>query len=69
VVSVWLGVAMSAMFNLPPSFVIVTIVCGVWFVVWLLDRHVRPRSTAAQRMSAEFVADQPETFSGDHSHR
>ncbi len=58
VVSVWLGVAMSAMFNLPPSFVIVTIACGVWFVVWLLERHVRPRSTAAQRMSAEFVADQ-----------
>jgi len=69
VVSVWLGVAMSAMFNLPPSFVIVTIACGVWFVVWLLERHVRPRSTAAQRMSTEFVADQPGTVGGDHSHR
>lgn len=58
VVSVWLGVAMSAMFNLPPSFVIVTIACGVWFVVWFLERHVRPRSTA----------NQPETV-GDHGHR
>jgi zinc/manganese transport system permease protein len=69
VVSVWLGVAMSAMFNLPPSFVIVTIACGAWFVVWLFERHVRPRSAAAQRISAEFVADQSGTVGGDHSHR
>jgi len=67
-VSVWLGIAMSAMFNLPPSFVIVTIACSAWFVVWLLERHVRPRSTAARRMSAEFVADQAGAV-GDHSHR
>jgi len=46
VVSVWLGVAMSAIFNLPPSFVIVTIACCVWFFVWILERYVRPRSTA-----------------------
>lgn len=69
VVSVWLGVAMSAMFNLPPSFVIVTIACGAWFAVWLFERHVRPRSAAAQRISAEFVADQSGTVGGDHSHR
>ena len=69
VVSVWLGVAMSAMFNLPPSFVIVTIACGAWFVVWLFERHVRPRSAAAQRISADFVADQSGTVGGDHSHR
>jgi ABC-type Mn2+/Zn2+ transport system permease subunit len=56
VVSVWLGVVMSAMFNLPPSFVIVTIACGVWLAVWTFERHVRPRSTAAQRLP---VGDRP----------
>ena len=68
VVSVWVGVAMSAMFNLPPSFVIVTIACSAWFVVWILDRQVRPASTAARRASAELVADQAGAV-GDHSHR
>lgn len=33
-VSVWTGLAVSAMFNLPPSFVIVTIACAVWAAVW-----------------------------------
>ena len=40
-VSVWLGVGLSAMFNLPPSFLVVTIVCGIWLVVWIGDRTVR----------------------------
>lgn len=35
VVSVWAGLAVSAMFNVPPSFVIVTIACAIWLVVWL----------------------------------
>lgn len=39
--SVWVGLAVSAMFNVPPSFVIVTIACGVWLVVWLGDRRQR----------------------------
>lgn len=68
VVSVWVGVAMSAMFNLPPSFVIVTIACSAWFVVWVADRQIRPASTAARRASAELVADQAGTV-GDHGHR
>ncbi|PJI93641.1 metal ABC transporter permease [Luteimicrobium subarcticum] len=34
-VSVWVGLALSAMLNLPPSFVIVTIACVVWFGVWM----------------------------------
>jgi zinc/manganese transport system permease protein len=34
VVSVWLGLTVSAMFNVPPSFVIVSIVSLVWLVVW-----------------------------------
>ena len=40
-VSVWAGVALSAMFNLPPSFVIVTIACAVWLVVWAGSRVPR----------------------------
>jgi zinc/manganese transport system permease protein len=34
VVSVWTGLAVSAMFNVPPSFVIVSIVSVIWLVVW-----------------------------------
>ncbi|CAJ1579221.1 metal ABC transporter permease [[Mycobacterium] wendilense] len=34
VVSVWLGLTLSAMFNLPPSFVIVTIVTVIWLLIW-----------------------------------
>ena len=39
--SVWLGLGGSAMFNFPPSFVIVTIACGVWAVVWAAQRGLR----------------------------
>jgi len=38
VLSVWLGLALSAMFNAPPSFLVVTITCGVWAVVWASAR-------------------------------
>ncbi|MBN3510797.1 metal ABC transporter permease [Mycolicibacterium nivoides] len=38
VVSVWAGLAVSAIFNMPPSFVIVTIACGFWLAVWTVDR-------------------------------
>jgi zinc/manganese transport system permease protein len=37
--AVWLGLGTSAMFNLPPSFPIVTIVCAVWSIVWVSNRH------------------------------
>lgn len=40
-VAVWSGLVLSAMFNLPPSFVIVTIACGVWLAVWAGDRLMR----------------------------
>ena len=43
VFAVWAGLAVSAVFNMPPSFVIVTIVSIIWFVVWL----------AAQRSATE----------------
>jgi len=39
--AVWLGLAASAMFNLPPSFPIVTIACVIWLTVWMHDRRRR----------------------------
>ena len=35
----WLGLVLSAMFNLPPSFVIVTLACGAWGVSAIATRH------------------------------
>ena len=43
--AVWLGLGASAMFNLPPSFLIVTIACAIWSGVWVSSHG---RSTAAQ---------------------
>lgn len=40
-ISVWAGLVLSAMFNLPPSFVIVTIACAVWLAVWVGSRVPR----------------------------
>lgn len=40
--SVWVGLAASAMFNVPPSFLIVTIASAVWLATWLNDRRTRP---------------------------
>jgi zinc/manganese transport system permease protein len=37
--SVWAGLAVSAMFNVPPSFVITTIVSVVWLVVWVVAQR------------------------------
>jgi zinc/manganese transport system permease protein len=37
-VAVWAGLAVSALFNLPPSFVIVTIACVFWLAVWVANR-------------------------------
>jgi zinc/manganese transport system permease protein len=39
--SVWFGLVLSAIFNAPPSFVIVTIACGIWAVVWAIQRGLR----------------------------
>jgi len=39
VLAVWVGLAVSAMFNTPPSFPIVTIVSVIWLVVWLLSQR------------------------------
>jgi zinc/manganese transport system permease protein len=40
--SVWFGLGLSAMLNIPPSFTIVTIACAVWFVVWVLPKIPKP---------------------------
>jgi zinc/manganese transport system permease protein len=40
--AVWAGLGLSAMFNVPPSFVIVTVACSVWAIVWAMDRGLRP---------------------------
>jgi zinc/manganese transport system permease protein len=37
--AVWAGLVVSSIFDLPPSFVIVTIVCLVWLVVWSLAQR------------------------------
>lgn len=43
--SVWAGLAVSAMFNVPPSFVITTIVTVIWLAVWAVgQRRGRDRS-------------------------
>jgi zinc/manganese transport system permease protein len=60
VISVWVGVGLSAMFNLPPSFLIITIACTVWLVVWVVERRVRPASKTAG-------SDRPSAV-GDHAH-
>lgn len=46
VTSVWVGLGASAMFNLPPSFLIVTSASGIWLAVWLGDRRARIAAVA-----------------------
>ncbi|WP_319449264.1 MULTISPECIES: metal ABC transporter permease [unclassified Mycobacterium] len=56
VVSVWAGLAVSAMFNVPPSFVITTIVSVIWLVVWLVaQRGAKDRSAPAPSHGAPVV--------------
>ena len=52
VFSVWAGLALSAMFNLPPSFLVVSIACGIWLAVWLAGRMPRPGRTSAAEPGA-----------------
>ena len=51
--AVWLGLGASAMFNLPPSFPIVTIACAIWATVWASGRR---RRVAAQAMDGSSSA-------------
>ncbi len=55
-VSVWVGLGLSAMFDLPPSFVIVAIACTAWFLVRVANHRVRP-SARESRTDADHPAD------------
>jgi zinc/manganese transport system permease protein len=44
--AVWFGLGASAMFNLPPSFPIVTIACAIWSAVWASNRRRRAAAQA-----------------------
>ena len=52
VFSVWVGLGLSAMFNMPPSFVIVTIACMIWFVVQLVSHRIRLAVSISRNDSA-----------------
>ncbi|QZA20287.1 metal ABC transporter permease [Mycobacterium malmoense] len=45
--AVWLGLGASAMFNLPPSFPIVTIAGAIWSAVWLIN-HIGAAARASE---------------------
>jgi zinc/manganese transport system permease protein len=62
VTSVWIGLAASAMFNFPPSFLIVTIACGIWLAVWLADQRPRvPADALAESVRPDRAATAPTT--------
>lgn len=61
VFSVWVGLGAAAIFNLPPSFLIVTIACGIWLAVWITGRR---NSAGGASPSAQPVSD-----AGHGSHR
>jgi len=50
---VWLGLGASAMFNLPPSFPIVTIACVIWSAVRLGNRGRAAMQTRENKSAAE----------------
>ena len=47
VFSVWAGLGASAMFNTPPSVLIVTIACAIWLAIWIADRRQTRRTVAS----------------------
>jgi len=50
--AVLLGLGASAMFNLPPSFPIVCIACGIWLAVWVGSRRHKAVAPAADEPAA-----------------
>lgn len=52
IVAIWVGLGVSAMFDLPPSFVIVSIAGTAWFVVWVANHRVR-RSARRSRPGSD----------------
>jgi zinc/manganese transport system permease protein len=49
--AVWLGLGASAMFNLPPSFLIVTIACAIWLTVWVSSRRARAVAQTTEKLT------------------
>ena len=56
VVCVWIGLAASAMFNLPPSFLIVTFVSAIWLVVYLRASRIRAIADRDREADTELPA-------------
>jgi zinc/manganese transport system permease protein len=54
--AVCLGLGASAMFNLPPSFPIVTIACAIWSTVWASNRRRRVAARAMDESSGASAA-------------
>jgi zinc/manganese transport system permease protein len=54
--AVWLGLGASAMFNLPPSFPIVTIACAIWSTVWASNHRRRVAARAMDESSGAAAA-------------
>ena len=59
VFSVWVGLGASAMFNTPPSFLIVTIACAIWLAVWVFGRSSRRGTNGDAMPSGEPVTPVP----------
>jgi zinc/manganese transport system permease protein len=57
--AVWLGLGASAMFNLPPSFPIVTIACAIWSTVWASNRRGRAVAQAVDESSGASLTTAP----------
>ena len=56
VVCVWIGLAASAMFNLPPSFLIVTFVSAIWLVVYLRASRIQTLADRDRQADTELLA-------------
>ena len=54
---VWAGLAVSAMFNMPPSFPIVTIVCVIWLGVWVAAQRTGAVSKTPPAVHGAAAAD------------
>ena len=59
--AVWLGLGVSAMFNLPPSFLIVTIACAIWAMVWASNRRRRIAARALDEPTEPAHTETPST--------
>lgn len=59
--AVWLGLGASAMFNLPPSFLIVTIACAIWLTVWVMNRRRKPAAQALDESGSSSTLTSPLT--------